>query len=535
MDLLQRFKHALKGQKTRPSIMPPDLLKSAIDKWSPLLGELTWHTLTVDTTIAEMSTAHFQSIKTSVDKYASMPRSQHPLRFLEVGTYAHYTGQLLVKELGVDATLSDISPKTLKYGQQLAQEQGIKNTATLVASDFHSLPFHDGFFDLVFIASAVHHTRKPEIVLKECLRVLSQHGLFILENEPCTRLFSFYQFCSNREDSFTPFEKLLAEKGLLRTVSSPFYGSRSEQLFGMVENDKIPLALYLDTLTAAADIVEISINYEACMGSLDHELMANIHLSEEDLAKFIQERLSAEFAEAQTLIGERERLLGFSLPAAEVVTAMSQRVAAALKVLPSEDQPTERIHALANIFGAALRLVAQRKDGFKPETNERFSRSMILQDQVWREEFSDNDVQIKISELLLPDIQHSSQVALFEYFVQGEWEYFQEENGVLTMLNLNVISRVKMPTEIKNVVLLVRIFTVGEVDKPYRILIFYGDRQVDNLLICQSETRLVRVFIEGYEKFLSFKLVDMNGHAVALPHHLRVSVLQMGPLVYNPL
>jgi len=101
------------------------------------------------------------------------------------------------------------------------------------------------------------------------------------------------------------------------------------------------------------------------------------------------------------------------------------------------------------------------------------------------------------------------------------------------MLNLNVTSRVKAPPLVKTAILLVRFFAfIEKTHPPYHVLVFYGNKQVDKLLICQSETRFIRVFIDKYEDFISFKSVDLNGNPLLLKHHLRIGVLQMIPLVY---
>jgi len=74
--------------------------KSIIDKFIPQLGEITCHALTVGPRIVKMTMAHFQSIVVAIDKYALKSSQQRPLRFLEMGANAHYTAQLLIKELG---------------------------------------------------------------------------------------------------------------------------------------------------------------------------------------------------------------------------------------------------------------------------------------------------------------------------------------------------------------------------------------------------------------------------------------------------
>ena len=105
MNLLQRVKNIFSKQYQHPNnqrtyITKTRLKKSIIDKFIPQLGEITCHALTVDPRIVKMTTAHFQSIVVAIDKYALKSSQQRPLRFLEMGANAHYTAQLLTKELG---------------------------------------------------------------------------------------------------------------------------------------------------------------------------------------------------------------------------------------------------------------------------------------------------------------------------------------------------------------------------------------------------------------------------------------------------
>jgi len=106
MNLLQRVKNIFSKQYQHPNNQRTYITetrleeKSIIDKFIPQLGEITCHALTVGPRIVKMTMAHFQSIVVAIDKYALKSSQQRPLRFLEMGANAHYTAQLLIKELG---------------------------------------------------------------------------------------------------------------------------------------------------------------------------------------------------------------------------------------------------------------------------------------------------------------------------------------------------------------------------------------------------------------------------------------------------
>ena len=152
-----------------------------------------------------------------------------------------------------DITLSDISVQTLALGARQAQMNGLDpDQARRVAIDFHDLPFPDGAFDIVYIASALHHTRRWQMVLKELQRVTAPNGLLILQNEPCRRFFCFYKFPTNRPEKYRPIEVELKQQGIIKTIAEPFPGSCPETLFGMIENQKMPLPEILQILSSEA-------------------------------------------------------------------------------------------------------------------------------------------------------------------------------------------------------------------------------------------------------------------------------------------
>jgi SAM-dependent methyltransferase len=194
-------------------------------------------------------------------------------RFLEVGAYRHYNIHLLSSERGAECVLTDISAAALRDGRVYAEAHGVKSAAKLVVADFHDFPFSDRYFDIGFIASAVHHTRHPEKVLREIFRVLKPGGLLLIDNEPCARACCFHGFVSNRSESFTPFEAQLHADGLLPTLSSPFWGARPELLFGMVEKDRIPFTLYQSVFEAEGKVLSRSIANHSLVGPFERQLL----------------------------------------------------------------------------------------------------------------------------------------------------------------------------------------------------------------------------------------------------------------------
>ncbi|MCH5374543.1 MAG: class I SAM-dependent methyltransferase, partial [Planctomycetes bacterium] len=124
------------------------------DDFVNILGEVLWHSATLDPSLEAISRDHMTKILSHV------PDPSASIAFLEVAAYAHVTGDLLAAEHGWKVTLTDISADTLARGHRLAHELGLvcSRSVRRVAADFHDLPFHDEEFDIVYIASALHHT-----------------------------------------------------------------------------------------------------------------------------------------------------------------------------------------------------------------------------------------------------------------------------------------------------------------------------------------------------------------------------------------
>ena len=323
-----------------------------LDLNAPQLGEHVWHAFTVDPTIASESTLHRERIEAVLATYCSDLDWRHA-RLLEVGAYRHFTGHALAAGRGCEYIASDISAPALRDGRTQAQAQGIASSATLVVADFHDLPFSTGYFDAVFVAASVHHTRRPEVVLAEMLRVLRPGGLLIVYNEPCARALCLHAFATNRAESLTPFEARLNEAKLLPTLSSPFWGARPEHLFGMVENDRIPLSLYMDAFARAGAVVERALSPHGLVGPLETELMA---LTERDeaLRARVRDLLRSAVACAEEAYGDTERLLEYRLPTECDVHGLAQRHGAASRAARGVGQRR-------GMAGGSLRRGAERR------------------------------------------------------------------------------------------------------------------------------------------------------------------------------
>ena len=165
-----------------PMFMPENVENNVLDC---ILGEVLWHSLTLDPTILKESDAHFENLCPIIDDLKAEIGSYRPLRILELAAYSHVTGYRVAQTYNAEVILADISPDTLTKGYNIAKEtygEEIGSSVHRWAIDFHELPFPDGSFDLVYIASAVHHTWEWQKVIQEMQRVTGKGGIIYLFN-----------------------------------------------------------------------------------------------------------------------------------------------------------------------------------------------------------------------------------------------------------------------------------------------------------------------------------------------------------------
>ncbi len=96
-------------------------------------------------------------------------------RVLEVGVGAG-TDHLQWARAGVDLYGVDLTDAGLITTQKRLECYGF--TSNLQRIDAESLPYQDGFFDIVYSWGVIHHSEHPEKIIKEIRRVLKPSGEF---------------------------------------------------------------------------------------------------------------------------------------------------------------------------------------------------------------------------------------------------------------------------------------------------------------------------------------------------------------------
>jgi hypothetical protein len=382
---------------------------------------------------------------------------------------------------------------------------------------------------------------------------LTDGGLFYCQREPCERLFCFYQFTANRAASWTDFERKIHERDMMRIISSPYPGARNAELFGRVENDRIPLQMYYDTFAKFGTVVEQVVYSDGLLTRPDKDILAQSHLPEAELESYIRSYLEREIDEIRPTYTEQERLLGYSLPDGAAVATMAKRVASALKARPSDPKSIEYQRAMARIFGGSLRFVVRRDraaekrpDGLVqrllngsplarllPGTRKpgKFRRSTTRSGNVLLDDAVYKHSGLEFWTRLLPDIQESTADELHDKaFPRADWIY--ADSGDKKKMMQATRSNVEIVPKLDSRALIVARYRV-HVDKalPWcKLKILYGDREIDTVTVALSEDRVFRLVADNPGQPIRFELTALDGSPVDGKGRLRIPILQAIPI-----
>lgn len=503
---------------------PVDWLK----RYGPQLGEIAQHEINVDMKIVETSDWYLSILD---QMFARRPEIiiQNPTRMLEIACYRHIFSYKLAANYGFEATLFDISDHDLEAGRKIASALDFPLDADRVAGEFHNLPFADAYFDFVYVSAALHHTRRPEVVIGEAMRVLSDGGHFYCQREPVERMFCFFKFPGNRSYAFTEFEKYLLERDLTRIICSPFPGARNALMFGRIENDRIPLDSWLNTLEHYGEIIEEVIYHEGLLTGLDREILARAELAQPTLARFVADRLREEIDLAAPKITRQDQLLGHFLPSETEIIDMARRVASALKARSSDPSTLEWRRQMGRIFGASTRFLVRRKRGDTLRASKKYRRETALRGNVRLDNAAYD--RILFWQRLLPDLPTANEEEVARIFPPSDWSVSVQREGVRIMGSKGAEACIT-PQLGQSAVVAIRFRILLDGELPVaRLTIMYDDREVSSSLIPQTEDQVIKILCDKPDGQIRFLLHDEYGEPIQLASRIRVNVIQAVPIV----
>ena len=507
-------------------------LAATIETYKAQIGELLQHHITHDPNLLETSDWYYGHLKAVLHRNPAVIKRK-PRRYLEIACYRHILGYRLAKDYEFESTQFDICDQDLEIGRQLALEAGFPDAVDRVVGDFHDLPFSDNHFDVAFISASIHHTRTPERIIGEAMRVLTDGGLFYCQREPCERLFSFYQFTANRAALYTPYERKIHERDMMRIISSPFPGARNAELFGRVENEHIPLDRYCETFAQYGTVLEEVTYYDGLLTRPDKEILTQADgLNETELSRYIYQYLMREIhTEIAPSFSDQDRHLGYSLPSEGAILAMANRTAHALKARPSDTKSKEYHRAMARIFGGSLRFVVRRDRKEKTPTNQKFRRSTTTSGNVKLDDAVYKWAGLTFWDRLLPDIKDADGKALHaSAFPKKDWTFLNAGEHHRMMTANGSVAEIK-PKLDRKALLVARYRVLVDKDMPFlRLRITQGKTELENVVVAQSEDRVFRLVFEPGDKPIRFTLSALDGSEVETKARLRIPILQAIPV-----
>ncbi len=477
----------------------------------PLVGEYAWHSVTVDPRIAEMSREHYKLIRQVME--SSFPgRSLADLNVLEVACYAHTTGYDLAQDLKCDVTLFELSAATLRLGRSLAGAAAVQ--PRLVIGDFHQLPFPDASFDFVFICSALHHTWNFEQVARELMRVVRPGGVLFIENEPVKRAACFYKFRCNREGDFTPLEKHLATEGWLRTFAEPYVGSRPETLFGMIENQQMPLVRLLDVFRESGLAEKIEVYPEICMGPRERAWFDARAEGVGSLTTRIEREIRAALLAARPLVGPVETGLGFTLPDETEVGAVAARTAERLCTLSGDPVGAEFRCGLADAFGAALRLTVRRTGAAPSAPTPVHVRSNAMESDGIFNGFPPQSQKILGQSSRLPSLQDDPPEKVTPAFPADQWNLSRNGQGIVSLSPRQTRAAITIAPNQEDSLLILRIYCGVGPDGFYELRLLRGADRLAVVPVYHAESRLCLAQIPPGTGEVVMEIGAINSNAV---------------------
>jgi SAM-dependent methyltransferase len=356
------------------------------------------------------------------------------------------------------------------------------------------LPFENGSFDLIYISSALHHTWDFAKVISELQRVLAPGGLLLLFNEPCHRQCCFYAFRTNRPSKFTQFESALDRLGVIRTFAEPNLGSRPETLFGMIENQMIPLRRLLDLLNSDTNIVQLVLTPEHYMGDLETCWLNSRDKGPGELSNIIESTLASRRAEAMQYFDNVAKAMEFHLPSPDQLHPFATRIARALCDLPPvASQEPFRI-ALSEIFGAAVQIVAEKPNHGSRRPTHTLKNGFEKRGGITYA-FDEHIRRILLDDCsLLPDIQVAGETEITKFFPAECWRYgvrrFEDGHRMVDLGLRSQPGRFRIPACRHELLFVLRYHSMVPEHSRVRIRIRHRDQDLYLQEIWQSGTFL---------------------------------------------
>ncbi len=161
--------------------------------------------------------------------------------FLEIGANAGHSSYMMANQFGADGFALDISADSLRHGIALQDRWGLPRAPIRLAGDAAKLPFADGSLRFVLAFQLLSQFMDIESLMVEVKRVLAPGGIFLFGEEPLKRLLSLRFYRCPYYETMKPWERKLADWGLLGYLVRDVIGAHQEESFGIRQNHSLGL------------------------------------------------------------------------------------------------------------------------------------------------------------------------------------------------------------------------------------------------------------------------------------------------------
>ncbi|HUQ92506.1 MAG TPA: methyltransferase domain-containing protein [Bryobacteraceae bacterium] len=156
--------------------------------------------------------------------------------FLEIGAAAGHSSYMLANEFGAQGFALDLSADALRHGVHLMGAWKLPQAPIRVAGDAANLPFRDGSLRFAMAFQMLSQFMGMERVFEEVNRVLAPGGIFFFAEEPLKRMLTLRLYRCPYYDTMKPWERKLADWGLLGYLVRDVIGAHQEESFGIRQN-----------------------------------------------------------------------------------------------------------------------------------------------------------------------------------------------------------------------------------------------------------------------------------------------------------
>jgi hypothetical protein len=297
-----------------------------------------------------------------------------------------------------------------------------------------------------------------------------------------------------------PFETALAKAELSRIIGDPIPGSRPEILFGMIENQTVPLGGLKAELRRWGTIEEFTAGTNEMIGDFEKALLARRNGTDQEIEQFLLSELTRRVDEVRPSLTPDDVALGYSLPSEAELKELAERTAPLVRQLPADSSSDEYVDGTAALFGAAVKLVV-RKNGrtrTKPSKPLRYSWGSRAGVVIGYPPEVNRLLEGALD--LLPDVQTAPEHELRKAFPSDDWTLVDTEVKVRVLVSRGTRATIRCAgLERESTVTLLFRVNLAHDGENYRLRISHDGIPLKEVAVYQADSMLIQASVRVTE------------------------------------